>query len=152
MEELIRLLDKDLEYIEHEIIDGCIHIKIASKRTRMQCPFCGVLSDKVHSTYERSFQDLPIQGMKVILILINRKVFCRNAECGHTTFAERFEFLSGKSKKTKRLETEIIRLSLNMSSVAAAELLSQNTVSVGKSTVCRLLKRGAYPQGSTKAE
>ena len=152
MEELIELLDKDLEYRGHEIIDGCIYIKIASRRTKMRCPFCGMLSDKVHSTYERRVQDLPMQGMKVILILTNRKVLCKNPECGHTTFAERFEFVSVKSKKTKRLETEIIRLSLNMSSVAAAELLSQNTVAIGKSTVCRLLKRGAYLQGSTKVK
>lgn len=150
MEKLIALLDRDLIYIEHEIIDQCIYIRVASRRTEMQCPYCGKLSAKIHSTYERSFQDLPIQGLKVVLILNSRKVFCRNPECSHTTFAERFGFLSGKSKKTKRLEAEIIRLSLNMSSVAAAEMLSQNVVSIGKSTICRLLKKGVSLPGSTK--
>ena len=142
MKDLIKLLDKNLEYISHEIIKGCLYIKIASVRLETKCPFCGELSCKMHSVYERSYQDLPIQGMKVILVLNNRKMLCQNQECGHTTFAERFDFSTGKSKKTKRLEEEIIRLSLNMSSVAASELLSQNTVSIGKSTICRLLKKG----------
>lgn len=142
MKDLIKLLDKNLEYISHEIMNGCIYIKIASSRVEAKCPFCGNTSSKVHSIYGRTYQDLPIQGMKVILILNNRKMLCLNHECEHTTFAERFDFTSGKSKKTKRLEAEIIRLSLNMSSVAAAELLSQNIVNVGKSTICRLLKKG----------
>ena len=142
MRELIKLLDEDLEYISHEITDECVQIRVESKRKEVQCPFCGKMSDKVHSVYEKSFQDLPMQGMKVVLILNNRKMFCRNSECGHTTFAERFEFLLGKSKKTKRLKDEIMRLSMNMSSVAAAEVLSKNTVTIGKSTICRLIKRG----------
>lgn len=114
MKDLIKLLDKNLEYISHKIMNGCIYIKIASGRVEAKCPFCGNTSSKVHSTYGRTHQDLPIQGMKVILIPNNRKMLCLNHECEHTTFAERFDFASGKSKKTKRLEVENIRLSLNM--------------------------------------
>jgi hypothetical protein len=34
-----------------------------------------------------------------------------------------------------------VRLSLNCSSVATAELLSKSVVSVGKSTICRYIKK-----------
>ena len=141
MDDFIKSLDENLEYIDHEIIGDYIYIKISSKQTEMCCPFCGQISKKVHSTYSRRIQDLPIQGMKVILVLNNRKIFCENQECEHVTFSERYSFLSDKSKKTKRLEDEILRISLNMSSVAAAEALSQNMVSIGKSTICRLIKK-----------
>jgi transposase len=146
VEELIKLLDENLEYMGHEITGNCIHVKIGSTRTEVECPFCTENSGKTHSTYKRSFQDLQVQGMKVILVLNNRKMICRNRDCAHTTFAERFDFLSGKSKKTKRLEAEIVRLSLNLSSVAASKVLSQSVASIGKSTICRLLKKGREEQ------
>ncbi len=42
---------------------------------------------------------LPIQNKKVIIRLINRKLFCPNLSCNHKTFAERFDFIDFKSKK-----------------------------------------------------
>ncbi|WP_367397962.1 transposase family protein [Enterococcus raffinosus] len=107
----------------------------------MNCPFCQTPTKKVHSKYERTFQDLPIQGKKVIIILQNRKFLCEEPTCQKTTFAETFECIAPKAKKTRRLEEEIIRLSLNCSSVAASEILSKQTVEVSKSTICNLLKK-----------
>lgn len=141
MDEFIKLLDKNLEYVNHEIINNICYITVISNRKEVRCPYCGQMSEKVHSIYERTFQDLPIQGKKVIMILKNRKMFCNNPDCDHTTFAERFTFLNKKAKKTKRLEDEITRLSLNYSSTAASEILKKNTVDVGKSTICSILKK-----------
>lgn len=141
MDEFIKLLDKNLEYVNHEILDDTYYFSVISNRKEVRCPFCGQISTKVHSTYKRTFQDLPIQGKKVIMTLYNRKMFCSNPDCTHTTFAERFDFLSNKAKKTKRLEDEIVSLSLNCSSIATAEILKKNVVNVSKSTVCNLLKK-----------
>lgn len=104
MQSLIKLLDKNLKYINNEIIEDTIIIKVESERDFFQCPNCNNTSDKVHSRYLRSFQDLPISGKKVIILLNNRKFLCKNSECNKTTFAETFNFISSKSKKTKRLE------------------------------------------------
>ncbi|WP_196795801.1 transposase family protein [Thermoanaerobacterium thermosaccharolyticum] len=112
-----------------------------SNRKELKCSFCGQTSTKVHSHYKRSFQDLPIQGKKVIVILNNRKMFCTNLDCPHTTFAESYEFLPFKGKKTKRLEEEIINISLNVSSITASSLLNKNIAKVCKSTICNLLKK-----------
>jgi len=141
MDEFIKLLDKSLDYISHQIKEDTCFITIKSNRIEVTCPFCGKTSSKTHSTYARTFQDLPIQGKKVKLIIANRKMLCLNPNCKHTTFAERFDFLSNKAKKTKRLEDEIIHLSLNCSSIAATQILKKNVVEVGKSTVCNLLKK-----------
>lgn len=64
MDEFIKLSDANLEYINHEIIDDTIYINVISNSEDIQCPFCGHMSSQIHSTYERSFQDLPMQGKK----------------------------------------------------------------------------------------
>ncbi len=141
MDEIIKLLDENLEHIFHKIIGDTIFIHVVSNREAVICPYCGTPSSKVHSHYERSFQDLPIQGKKVRIILNNRKMFCNNPDCNHTTFAESFDFLKFKAKKTKRLENEIINISMNVSSLAATDFLKESVADVGKSTICNLLKK-----------
>lgn len=141
MNEIIHLLDPNLNYLYHELIDDAMYIFVESTLETITCPFCGTKSSKRHSSYQRSFQDLPIQEKKVEIVIQNRKMFCHNKDCKHTTFAERFDFINYKSKKTKRLEEEIIRLSLHCSSITAAHYLSRHTVKVGKSTICNLLKK-----------
>jgi transposase len=141
MDELIKLLSENLEYVSHEIINDTIYIRVKSIREILVCPYCNGTSDKVHSLYERSFQDLPIQGKKVVIFINNRKMFCKNSECKHKTFAETYDFLMPKGKKTRRLEDEIVKLSLNVSSITASYLLSERVATVGKSTICNLLKK-----------
>lgn len=141
MDEMIKLLDANLQYVIHKIIGNTIFINVVSNRKVVICPYCGSPSLKVHSHYERSFQDLPIQGKKVRVILNNRKMFCNNPNCNHTTFAESFDFLKFKAKKTKRLENEIINISMNVSSLTATDLLKYSVADVGKSTICNLLKK-----------
>lgn len=77
MDEIIKLLDPVLDYIRHEIEKDIIYIYVKSNREGFKCPHCGKASTKVHSRYERSFQDLPIQGYKVVIVLTNRKFFCK---------------------------------------------------------------------------
>ena len=141
MYEFIKLLDSNLEYLSHEIRSDTVYVEIKSNKTVFKCPHCGVNSSKVHSKYKRTFQDLPIQGKKVIIDINNRKIFCINPDCKHTTFAESFDFIRFKGKKTKRLEKEIVDWALNISSVTASNILSNKIVKVSKSTVCNLLKK-----------
>ena len=143
MEELIKLLDESLEYIEHEIKDNEIHIRVKSKKREATCPYCGYLSTSVHSKNKnRTLKDLPIQGKKVKLILETNKYFCKNPECDLIAFVERFSFFEPSATKTNRLQDEILRISLNQSSVAASRYLRKSVADVGKSTICNLLKKG----------
>ena len=141
MEELVKLLDESLEYIEHEIFDGIIYIQVASIHESAFCPYCGTESHRIHSRYERRFQDLPIQGKKVEIILNNRKYFCENPACTQKTFAESFSCLPFKGKRSKRLTEEIVRFSMEVSAVTASALLRKGVAKVGKSTICNLLKK-----------
>ena len=141
MDEFIKTLDECLDYVSHEIIDDLINITVKSNRQEAVCPFCGTPSSKVRSSYPRGFQDLPVMGKKTIILINNRKMFCNNPDCAHKTFAERFNFLGDNAYRTNRLETEVLRVSLNSSSVAASALLSESTVIIGKSAICKLLKK-----------
>ena len=141
MNELIKLLDEKLDYLKHEIKDNVMYITVESNKEVLECPYCNAPSSKVHSLYERSFQDLPIQGHKVVIIIKNRKMFCHNASCNYKTFAETYDFIVPKSKKTKRLEDEIVKFALNVSSITASDILSENVITVGKSTIYNLLKK-----------
>lgn len=147
MDDFIKLLDPDLDYISHEIIGDTIFIRVASNKEEAVCPYCGHASSKRHSTYERSFQDLPVMGMKSRIIIQNRKMFCTNPECSHKTFAEAFGFIRPKAKKSNRLLEKIIDVSLNVSSVNAADILKGGIADVGKSTICNLLKKRYTPCG-----
>lgn len=141
MEDLIKLLDKNLEVDKYEIIEDEINIYIKSNRASAICPYCKSISNKVHLNYIRKFNDLPVLGKKSNIILKNRKFFCNNSDCKYTTFAENFDFLGFKAKKTKRLEEYIINISQNTSSLYAEKLLKKNVVKVGKSSICNLLKK-----------
>lgn len=147
MDEFIKMLDKHLEYIEHEILENTIIIHVKSNRTEVICPYCKSISTKAHSTYERNFQDLPLMGKKTKMVLRNRKMFCLNPDCTHTTFAETFDFLAPKGKKTKRLLDKIVDISLSVSSMTAADMLRDGIADVGKSTICSLLKKRYTPSG-----
>lgn len=69
-------------------------------------------------------------------------MFCNNQKCNYTTFAEIFEFLPHKAKKSKRLTNQIMNLSLNISFITASGLLRDGIADVGKSAICNLLKKG----------
>ena len=134
-------LDKSLDYVSHELIKDTLYITVVSNLITNKCPKCSVKSNKVHSRYQKSFQDLPIQGKKVIIIIKNRNFFCINKECDKYTFSEEFSFIDPKAKKTRRLIDEIVRVSLNQSSLSAARYLSETTAKVKKSSICNYLKK-----------
>lgn len=147
MDELIKMLDSNLSYIGHTIKDDKLIISVESKNKEVKCPFCGELSTKVHSIYHKKFQDLPVMNKKVIIELNTRKMFCGNPDCNHKTFAERFNFISYKARKSERLIQRILDVSASVSSVTAAELITEGTATVGKSTICSLLKKNASSCG-----
>ena len=141
MDELVKSIDPDFEYQRHEVDNGVIRLFVKSTKNESQCPYCGKASNRVHSVYFRKFRDLPIQGKKAEIVINNRKFFCLNPECSHKTFAETFECLPQMGRRSKRLTEAILNTAVNLSSVTASKTLKQGTADVGKSTICRLIKK-----------
>jgi transposase len=142
MRDIIKNLDPKLRYISHSKDDDMIKITVESAKASARCPYCGKRSNKLHSHYTRTLQDLPIADKKVRIILVNRKMYCYNKGCSHKTFAETFEFYESNATKTKRLQKEILRVALTQSSLSAARYLQSSVANVGKSTICEALKKG----------
>ena len=119
MKDMIKLLDKSLKYEKHEINSEEIRIWVKSRQKVLTCPYCGRKSKKAHSSYRRTIQDLPISGKKVYKEIASRKMFCANAKCNRKTFAEKYDFVGSKGKKSLRLEKEIINIARNSNSTEA---------------------------------
>lgn len=116
MKELIKALDEQLECSNIEINDNQVIFHAYSTKTDASCPYCGLKSSRVHTHYLHHFQDLPIQNRNVLIFLNTRRLRCDNPECPHRTFAETFTFAEATAQKTKRLQNEIVTLSLTQSS------------------------------------
>lgn len=141
MDELVKTVDPNFEYIRHEVEGEVMRIYVHSTRREGTCPYCGTVSDKVHSLYLRKFRDLPVQDKKVEIMIDNRKFFCNNAECEHKTFAEAYECLPKLGRRSTRLTKAIVNTATNLSSITASKTLKFATADIGKSTICRLLKK-----------
>ena len=137
----MKLLDNDLECTRFQIKKDMLIFEVHSTKEKIPCPYCGKLSSKVHSVYQREIQDIPIQDKQTILLLDTRKMFCNNPDCSHKTFSERFGFVSPKGRKTDRLIDKILMTSAKLSSVSASTLLKSGAIKVSKSSICDLLKK-----------
>lgn len=111
------------------------------------CPYCGSISNKIHSKYIRHMVDLPILGMTTTLHLEMRKFFCSNPACDKKTFAEQpgnevFRY----RRRTRRCESQVIRQGLSVSSKNAAYLLRTSGIPLCNTTVLRDIHRLSVPE------
>lgn len=72
---------------------------------------------------------------------------CQNPECSHKYFSERLPFASKNAKKTDRLVDRILKTSSEVSSVCSSKLLKDEKITIGKSSICNLLKKNAIGRG-----
>lgn len=138
-EELLNL-GSDYRIDEYRVKPEVAVLELSSTIKELQCPYCGVSSSKVHSSYTREIQDLPIQARKTIFLVKTRKMFCVNDKCTRKTFSEKHSFVDVKGKKTQRLEKNIIYMSTQLSSVNASKILKSTNIDVSKSSICVMLK------------
>src|SRR5438046_9855053 len=77
--------------IDHvEQTDCQLTVTVVSTRAEAACPGCGCPSEHIHSQYQRTVNDVPCGGRRVVLRLCVRKFFCLTASCPRKVFAERF--------------------------------------------------------------
>lgn len=88
-QQMINILDEDLDYVEQERLYGEDIIYVKSRINSGICPYCGQPSDRTHSTYDKRFLKFMVGFKEVRVILMNRKLFCDNSACTHTTFAQK---------------------------------------------------------------
>jgi transposase len=90
--------------IEQVSVTNDVVITARADSPTASSPCCGMISQRVHSHYQRTLRDLPASGRPVHLILQVRRFFCEERTCLRTIFAERFpSFTLPRVKSTLRL-------------------------------------------------
>jgi transposase len=74
------------------------------------CPACGTLSTSRHSTYLRSLQDLPLQGMRVTIEWRAMRLRCRHHACAQRIFAERLSGVADRHARRTGRMADIVHL------------------------------------------
>lgn len=119
------MLTLDIEELlvqSDELIDNRYLIHCPLKDLCCTCPACGQSTTQVHAYYDRTIQDLPINGKPVYLKIRCRKLLCLNKKCPKKTFSQRIQCARAKSKKTERLEKVVLRLATNTSLIEASKI------------------------------
>ena len=94
-----------------EICQGFITFHVKATAPLAACPECGHCSDRAHSRYVRTIQDLPWQGNPVRFQLTLTKFFCDNQSCDRKIFAQALPEIARRyQRKTSRLETILLQI------------------------------------------
>mgnify|MGYP003571064901 CR=1 FL=1 len=109
------------------------------------CPDCGVASDHLHSRYQRTFQDLPAHGRRMVIRVTARRFRCREAECPRKTFSEPFTGVTAGryARRTARSETLVHQIALAMGGRPGERLTTRLCVDASRDTLLRLIRRRA---------
>jgi transposase len=120
--------------------DGFV-IAIRGAVSVCRCPACGGLCGRVHSQYRRRLADLPAAGVRIALILRTRRFFCDAAACARRIFAERFDVVEPRARRTSRLDDVVHCLAIALGGRPAACLSLRLNVKVSNDTLLRIVRR-----------
>jgi transposase len=132
----------------HQII-----VSVRSTASLARCPLCAAASESIHSHYLRTVADLPQAGQLIILKLIVRCFFCRNALCARRIFTERLpELVEPWAQMTNRLREALRVLSFATCAEAGSRLAPHLGMKGSPSTLLRCQKATSLvpPEAFTK--
>jgi hypothetical protein len=81
-----------------------VHVLARTCASEAACTGSGVVSRRVHSSYQRRWADTASSGQEVLIDLQIRRFFCGNGWCGKTTFAEQVPGLTTRYGRTCQLQ------------------------------------------------
>jgi transposase len=119
-----------------------ITVTALSTQTARACPACGNSSSAVHSSYQRTLADLPVQGLFLRFRLRVRRFYCRARDCVRRVFCERLEGLAkSHSRQTERLDTCLQLIAQALGGNAGARLGEQLGFMTSATMLLRRLRR-----------
>ena len=114
------------------------------------CTGCGVVSRRVHSSYQRRLADTASGGQEVLIDLQVRRFFCGSPACAKTTFAEQVPGLTTRyGRRTGQLQAVLQAVALALGGRAGARLTGRLACTVSRSTLIRLIRAAADPDKAT---
>jgi transposase len=127
-----------------------VHVLARTCATQAACTGCGVVSRRVHSSYQRQLADTASGGQEVLVDLQVRRFFCSNRACAKTTFADQVPGLTTRyGRRTCTLQSVLQAVALALGGRAGARLSGRLSCTVGRSTLLRLIRAAADPERRT---
>jgi transposase len=132
--------------IEQVTVTTSVMITARAASLTAPCPYCGTVSKRVHSHYQRSLRDLPASGRLVHLVMQVRRFFCEESTCQRKIFAERFPSLTlPRVKFTKRLQEALREMGFESGGEGGARLGKRLSYPGSPDTILRLVKQTQLP-------
>ena len=127
-----------------------VHVLARTCASQAACTGCGVVSQRVHSSYRRQLADSASGGQEVLIDLQVRRFLCANPECARTTFAEQVPGLTTRyGRRTCTLQAVLQAVALALGGRAGARLTGRLACAVSRSTLVRLIRAAADPDNQT---
>ena len=124
-----------------EITPSVVNLSLAVATSEAACPLCQQASDRVHSHYTRTLQDLPCVGKALRLLVVIRRFFCTNQGCTRKIFAERLpELTSEYARRTTRCHETLTELGFALGGKAAAVRSAQLGLPSSRMSILRMLR------------
>ncbi len=124
-----------------EQTDSQLTVTVISTRAEAACPGCGCSSEHVHSQYQRTVNDVPCGGRKVVLRLGVRKFFCLQLCCPRKVFAERLpDLVQPWARVSNRLLEELKAIGLAASAEVSERLAPRLGMKVKAPALLRYLR------------
>lgn len=115
--------------------------------TGAACPGCGVVSERVHSRYQRRLSDAAIGGAETLICLRVRRFFCDHGTCPRRTFAEQVPGLTvAHARRTPLLRGMLERIALALGGRPGERLARRLAVAVSRMTLLRLIRALPVPE------
>jgi transposase len=135
--------------IENARLDrNAVTIEAMTTAANADCPSCGRPSDRVHSRYVRTVQDLPWQGRSVTITLTVRRFRCLHPGCAQAIFCERLpDFLAARARTTERQTGAHRILGFALGGEAGARVSKQLAMTTSPDTLLRRVKQSEPEAG-----
>jgi transposase len=125
-----------------------VHVLARTCASQAACTGCGMVSRRVHSSYQRQLADTASGGREVVVDLQVRRFFCGNPACAKSTFAEQVPGLTTRyGRRTCHLQAVLQAVALALGGRDGARLAGHLACAVSRSTLVRLIRAAADPDG-----
>ena len=117
-------------------------LTVCSTEKEKACPVCGHPSASVHSRYQRTLVDLPVQGLRLRFCLGVRRFYCRVRECVRQVFCERLDGLARSyARQTQRLAVCFELIAQALGGRAGARLAERLSLPASATLLLRRLRQ-----------
>jgi len=125
-------------------------LTVVSTQEARACPVCGHSSTHVHSRYQRTLADLPVQGLRLRFRLSVRRFYCRIRECVRQVFCERLDGLARSyARQTQRLTACLELVAEALGGHAGARLAERLSLPASATLLLRRLRQFIGPLSPT---